>query len=63
MAAIAVKVYRYQPSVVAVDQAGAGGLTALLTAALAADGVASGDLLAFDTEMVRGEIIVTVLHT
>ncbi len=65
MPAINVSVYRFSPASVT-DTTTAAGMKAQLFSALAADGIdtgvgASNPLVAFDMEIVRGEVIATVL--
>ena len=62
---INVSVYRFSPASVTDTTTGAG-MRAQLQAALAADGIDTGTaannpLVAFDMEIVRGEVIATVL--
>ena len=58
MAVIEVKVYRFEPG-----EVGELTLATSLAAALAADTVDSTEVVSFDMELVRGEVVYTVLHT
>mgnify|MGYP005817221981 CR=1 FL=1 len=58
MAAIACKVYRFDPG--AVIQAG---FPAGLAGLLAGDVITSATFVSMDMEVVRGEVVYTVLHT
>lgn len=57
MAVIVAKVYRFEPAEIP-----NGTLAASLAAALAADVVDSADVVSFDMEITRGEVVYTVLH-
>ncbi len=57
MAAISVKVYRFGPHEVA-----EGTLAASFAAALAADSLTSSNIRHFEKELVRGEVVYTVLY-
>lgn len=57
MAAVSVKVYRFGPHEVA-----EGTLAASFAASLAADSIASGNMRHFEKELVRGEVVYTVMY-